>query len=191
LQNSVRGAHLLPEQWELLQRASGISSQLTSLPNLVECAAAGRSSSFAIGDVVSFAAGLPISCLVAPLHSISQVVCKNSDVSAELSISCHPTLRYNGKEALAGFKRNNEEYLNKIKQAAEEHVKSILTDSKLILKLATLSVIEALRINPELCNFVLYNTSVVTASSTIYGSNYPLLVLSGQQQQQTATATII
>src|SRR5918994_4829493 len=34
------------------------------------------------------------------------------------------------------FKSSNEEYLNKIKQAAEEHVKSILTDSKLILKLA-------------------------------------------------------
>jgi cell division septum initiation protein DivIVA len=63
---------------------------------------------------------------------------------------------------VTGFKSSNEEYL-KIKQAAEENVKNVLTNSKLILKLATLSAIESLRINPELCNFVLYNTSVVTA----------------------------
>ncbi len=61
-------------------------------------------------------------------------------------------------------------------------MKSVLTDSKLILKFATLSVIESLRINPELCNFVLYNTSVVTAS-TIYGSNC-LSLTSGRQDQQ-------
>jgi hypothetical protein len=62
-------------------------------------------------------------------------------------------------------------------------VKSVLTDSKLILKFATLSVIESLRINPELCNFVLYNTSVVTTSATIYGSNC-LSLTSGRQDQQ-------
>ena len=82
---------------------------------------------------------------------------------------------------VTGFKSNNEEYL-KIKQAAEENVKSVLTNSKLILKLATLSAIESLRINPELCNFVSYNTSVVTASTT-YGSNY-LSLTSGRQDQQ-------
>ena len=70
----------------------------------------------------------------------------------------------------------------KIKQAAEENVKSVLTNSKLILKLATLSVIESLRINPELYYFVLYNSSVVTTSTT-YGSNY-LLLTSGRQHQQ-------
>ena len=43
----------------------------------------------------------------------------------------------NLKALVTRFKNNKEEYLNKIKQAAEEHVKSILTDSKLILKLAT------------------------------------------------------
>jgi hypothetical protein len=82
---------------------------------------------------------------------------------------------------VTGFKSNNEEYL-KIKQAAEENVKSVLTNSKLILKLATLSVIESLRINPELYYFVLYNSSVVTTSTT-YGSNY-LLLTSGRQHQQ-------
>jgi hypothetical protein len=81
------------------------------------------------------------------------------------------------------FKNNNEKYLSKIKHAAEEHVKSILIDSKLILKLATLSIIESLRINPELCNFVFYNVS-----NNPYRSNYLSLMSSGgrqhQQQQQ-------
>jgi hypothetical protein len=62
-------------------------------------------------------------------------------------------------------------------------VKTVLTNSKLLLKFATLSVIESLRSNTELCNFVLYNTSVVTASTT-YGCNHLLLMLSGRQQHQ-------
>jgi hypothetical protein len=61
-------------------------------------------------------------------------------------------------------------------------VKSALTDSKLLLKFATLSVIEALRINPELYNFISYSISNNTIIS--YGSNYPSLMLSGRQQQQ-------
>jgi hypothetical protein len=77
------------------------------------------------------------------------------------------------------FKNNNEEYL-KIKQAAEEKVKDVLTNGKLLLQFATFSVIESLRTNPELCNFVLYNIS----NTTSYASNYPSLMSSGQQQQQ-------
>jgi hypothetical protein len=49
------------------------------------------------------------------------------------------------------------------------------------LKFATFSVIESLRSNPELCNFVLYNNSNNIA---VYGSNYPSLMMSGQHQQQ-------
>ena len=98
---------------------------------------------------------------------------------------------YNEKARLEAivteFKSNNEEYLDKIKQAAEEKVKDVLTNSKLLLKFATLSVIESLRRNPELYNFVLYNTSSVeTASSTTYGFNYLSLMSGGQQ-----TTTII
>jgi hypothetical protein len=37
------------------------------------------------------------------------------------------------------FKSNNEEYLDKIKQAPEEKVKSVLTDSTLLLKFTSLS----------------------------------------------------
>jgi hypothetical protein len=63
-------------------------------------------------------------------------------------------------EALVSdFKNSNEEYLE-IKQAAEEKVKTVLTNSKLLLKFATFSVIESLRSNPELYNFVLYDGSV-------------------------------
>jgi hypothetical protein len=61
-------------------------------------------------------------------------------------------------------------------------VKSVLTDSKLILKFATLSVIESLRSNPELYNFVIYDNSNNTTIS--YGSNYLSLMSSGRQQQQ-------
>jgi hypothetical protein len=82
---------------------------------------------------------------------------------------------------ITGFKNNNEEY-NKIKQAAEEKMKSVLTNSKLLLKIATLSIIESLRSNPELYNFISYSTSVET-NSTTYGSNY-ISLMSGRQQQQ-------
>src|ERR671919_1045383 len=93
---------------------------------------------------------------------------------------------YNEKARLEAivsqFKSNNEEYLNKIKQAAYEEVKSVLTDSKLILKFATLSLIESLRSNSELCNFIIYDNSNNIAIS--YGPNHTSLILSGGQQQQ-------
>ena len=51
------------------------------------------------------------------------------------------------------------------------------------MKLATASVIESLRMNPELYNFVIYyNSNNNTAIS--YASDYPSLMLSGRQQQQ-------
>ena len=80
------------------------------------------------------------------------------------------------------FKSNNEEYLNKIKQAAYEEVRSVLNNSKLLLKFAALSVIESLRMNPELCNFVIHDNSNNTAIS--YGPNYPSLMSREQHQQQ-------
>jgi|SRR5829696_8518303 len=93
---------------------------------------------------------------------------------------------YNEKARLeaiiTGFKNNNEEYL-KIKWAAEEKVKDILTNGKLILKFATFSVIESLRSNPQFHNFISYSISVETTSTT-YGSNYLSLMSSGRQQQQ-------
>ena len=83
---------------------------------------------------------------------------------------------------VTGFKSNNEEYLNKIKQAAEEKIKDVLTNGKFLLQFAVASVIESLRSNPELCNFMMYYNSNNTATIS-YGSNYPSFI-SGRQQQQ-------
>jgi hypothetical protein len=82
---------------------------------------------------------------------------------------------------VTGFKNNNEEY-NKIKHAADEEVKSVLNDGKLLLKFATFSAIESLRSNPELYNFVIHDN--LTNTTISYGSNYPSFMLSGRQQQQ-------
>src|ERR687890_1459702 len=81
------------------------------------------------------------------------------------------------------FKNNNAEYL-KLKQVAEQNVKSVLTNDKLLLQFAIGSVIESLRRNPELCNFVLYNLlDENNTDITSYGSNY-LSFISGRQGQQ-------
>jgi hypothetical protein len=77
------------------------------------------------------------------------------------------------------FKNNNEEY-NKIKQASEEKVKSVLPNGKLLLKFATFSVIESLRSNPELYNFVIHDNSNNTTIN--YEPNYPSLVSEQHQQ---------
>jgi hypothetical protein len=82
------------------------------------------------------------------------------------------------------FKSNNEEYLNKIKHAAEDKVKDVLTNGKLVLKFATFSVIESLRTNHELYNFISHSTAVETTSTATYGSNYLSLMSSGRQHQQ-------
>ena len=58
-------------------------------------------------------------------------------------------------------------------------MKSLLRNSKILLKFATASVIESLRRNPELYNFVLYDISDETTS----GSNSLSLMLPGQQQR--------
>jgi hypothetical protein len=69
---------------------------------------------------------------------------------------------YNEKARLeaivTGFKSNNKEYLDKIKKTYEDKVKDILTNDKLILKFATLSIVESLGSNPELYNFISYSS---------------------------------
>ena len=97
---------------------------------------------------------------------------------------------YNEKARLEAliteFKSNNEDYL-KIKEAAEMNVISVLTNGKLLLQFAIASAIESLRRNPELCNFIIYD---ISNNATIsYGSDYPSLVLSGRQYQQSFNDT--
>jgi hypothetical protein len=124
------------------------------------------------------------------LYQLNNKIASTIKLLSSFRISCKRERReienlHNEKvrlEALVTeFKSNNEEYLN-IKQEAEEKVKSILMNGKLLLKFATLSVIESLRSNPELCNFLLYNISN-NNTATSYGSNY-LSLMSGEHQQQ-------
>jgi transposase len=124
------------------------------------------------------------------LYQLNNQIASTTNLLNSLRMSCGRESReieklYNEKARLeaiiTGFKNNNEEYL-RIKQEAEDKVKDVLTDSKLLLKFATFSVIGSLRSNPKLYDFISYNTSVETTSAT-YGSNY-LSLMSGQQQHQ-------
>ncbi len=125
------------------------------------------------------------------LYQLNNQIAISSTLLNSFRMSCERERREvenlsNGKAKLEAtiteFKSNNEEYLNKIKQAAEESVKSVLTNSKLLLKFATFSVIKSLRMNPDLYNFVIHDNSNNTTIS--YGSNYPSLMSTQQQQQQ-------
>jgi hypothetical protein len=125
------------------------------------------------------------------LHQLNNHIVSTTKLLNSFRMCCGRERReirklYNEKarlEALVtGFKNNNDEYI-KIKQTAEEKVKDVLTNNKLIIKFATFSVIESLRSNPELYNFISYSTSVEIAATT-YGSNYLSLMSRRQQQQQ-------
>jgi hypothetical protein len=121
------------------------------------------------------------------LYQLNNQIASTTKLLNSLRMSCGRERReieklYNEKARLkalvTGFKSNNGDYLNKIKQAAEENVKSVLTDNKLLLKFSMRSIIESLRMNPELRNFVLYKIS-----NNAYDSNY-LSLMSRQQQHQ-------
>ena len=124
------------------------------------------------------------------LYQLNNQIASTTNLLYSLRMSCGRERReieklYNEKARLeaivTGFKNNNEEYL-RIKQEAEDKVKDVLTDSKLLLKFATFSVIESLRSNPKLYDFISYSTSVETTFATAYGSNY-ISLMSGRQHQ--------
>jgi hypothetical protein len=86
------------------------------------------------------------------LYQLNNQIASTTKLLNSFHISCireRIEKLYNEKARLdaivTGFKSNNEEYFNKIKQAAEGKVKDVLTNSKLILEFATFSVIESLR----------------------------------------------
>jgi hypothetical protein len=122
------------------------------------------------------------------LYQLNNQIASTTKLLNSLRVSCGRERREIGNlqnekarlnALITGFKNSSEEY-NKIKQAADENVKSVLTNGKFLLKLATLSVIESLRSNTELYNFVLYN--ILNSNAACYGSNYPSLVLKQRQQ---------
>jgi hypothetical protein len=113
------------------------------------------------------------------LYQLNNQIASTNRLLNSLRMSCKRERReienlYNEKARLEGivteFKSNNERYLDKIKQAAEENVKNVLTNGKLLLQFATASVIESLRIKPELCSFASNDTSN-NNHITPYGSN--------------------
>jgi hypothetical protein len=100
------------------------------------------------------------------LYQLNNQIASTSRILNSFRMSCERERRetdnlYNERarlEAVITGLNNNQEYL-KIKQEAEEKVKDVLTNSKILLNFATASVIESLRRNPELYNFVLSDIS--------------------------------
>ena len=77
------------------------------------------------------------------------------------------------------FQNNNEEYV-KIKNTVEEKVHNVLSDRKMVLKLALLSLTESIRKEPDKYSQLIYHN---TPSTTNYNSQYYDTASYGQQQQ--------
>jgi hypothetical protein len=63
-------------------------------------------------------------------------------------------------------------------------MKSVLTTGKLVLKFTTFSVIESVRTNAKLYNFVICDVSTTNNTITTSYESNSLSLMSGQQQQQ-------
>ena len=83
------------------------------------------------------------------------------------------------------FENNNEAYV-KIRNTVEEKVISILSNSKMLLKLAVLSLIESMRKDPDKFNAFIFcdNKSSSSTTQTRGYSQYYDTVPYGQQQRQ-------
>ena len=83
------------------------------------------------------------------------------------------------------FQNNNEEYI-KIRNTVEEKVISVLSDRKMLLKLALLSLTESMRKDPDKYNAFIFcdNKSSSSTTQTRGYSQYYDTVSYGQQQQQ-------
>jgi hypothetical protein len=88
------------------------------------------------------------------------------------------------QEIVDNFQNNDEEY-NKIRNAVEEKVHSVLSDRKMLLKLALLSLTESMRKDPDKFNAFVFcdNKSSSPTTQTRGYSQYYDTVPYGQQQQ--------
>lgn len=77
------------------------------------------------------------------------------------------------------FENNNEEYI-KIKNTVEEKVHNVLSDRRMVLKLALLSLTESIRKEPDKYSQLIYHNTPSTAN---YNSQYYDTASYGQQQQ--------
>ena len=80
------------------------------------------------------------------------------------------------------FENSNEVYYIKIRKTVEEKVISILSNSKMLLKLALLSLTESIRKDPDRYISLIYHNN--TYSDTEYDSQNYETASYGQQQQQ-------
>ena len=77
------------------------------------------------------------------------------------------------------FENNNEEYA-KIKKTVEEKVHSVLSDRRMVLKLALLSLTQSMIKDPDRYSSLIYHNS--KSSNTDYNSQYYDTAFYGQQQ---------
>ena len=87
------------------------------------------------------------------------------------------------QELVDNFQDNNWEY-NKIRNTAEEKVRSVLSDSKMLLKLALLSLTESMRKDQDKYSQLIYHNTPPTAASSDYGSNHVMELLPLNNRQQ-------
>jgi hypothetical protein len=81
------------------------------------------------------------------------------------------------------FENNNEEYI-KIKKTVEERVHSVLSDRRMVLKLALLSLTESMKNDPDKYSHLIYNnTNTSSTPSRTQATDYDTASY-GQQQQQ-------
>ena len=86
------------------------------------------------------------------------------------------------QDLLRRFENNNEEY-TKIRNTVEEKVHSVLSDRKMVLKLALLSLTESMRKDPDRYISLIYHNN--TSSNTEYNSqNYETASYTYGQQPQ-------
>ena len=86
------------------------------------------------------------------------------------------------QELVDNFQNNNEEYI-KIRNSVEEKMRSVLSNSKMLLKLALLSLTESMRKDQDKYSQLIYHNTPPTAS-TDYGSDQYYATASYGQQQQ-------
>jgi hypothetical protein len=93
--------------------------------------------------------------------------------------------RMKEEDLVKHFENSNEVYI-KIRKTVEEKVISILSNSKILLKLAFLSLTESMRKDPDKFNAFIFcdNKSSSSTTQTIGYSQYYDTVPYGQQQQQ-------
>jgi hypothetical protein len=83
------------------------------------------------------------------------------------------------KDLVDNFQNSSEEYV-KIRNTVEEKVVSILSDRKMLLKLAILSLTESMRKDPDRYSSLIYHNNI--SSNTDYNSQNYENASYGQQQ---------